>query len=86
MVNALRPYLSVVVPAHNGKDVLPHSLGALLKSDMDRERWELVVVDDASRDETALVAARYADAVVRLPGQPRGPAYARYRGFEASSG
>ncbi len=81
-----RPFLSVIVPAHNGHRVLPQSLEALLHSDLPRECWELIVVDDASTDDTAVLAARFADAVVRLPGQPHGPAYARNRGFEAARG
>jgi glycosyltransferase involved in cell wall biosynthesis len=80
------PFLSVVVPAHQGEGVLPRSLEALRGSDLPRECWELIVVDDASSDTSTLVAAQYADAVVRLPGRPRGPAYARNRGFEASRG
>ncbi|HUF30744.1 MAG TPA: glycosyltransferase family A protein [Gemmatimonadaceae bacterium] len=80
------PYLSVVVPAHNGGAVLRQSLAALAASDLPRECWELIVVDDASEDETAVVAARYADTVVRLPGRPHGPAYARNRGFELCRG
>jgi glycosyltransferase involved in cell wall biosynthesis len=66
--------------------VLPLSLSALLRSDLPRDQWELIVVDDASHDDTAMVAARYADTVVRLPVRPGGPAYARNRGFEASRG
>jgi glycosyltransferase involved in cell wall biosynthesis len=81
-----RPYLSVIVPAHQGESVLPQSLGALAASDLPRDDWELIVVDDASTDETPLVAARTADTIVRLAGRPRGPAYARNRGFEASRG
>lgn len=74
------------MPVHNGLAVLPRSLEALVASDLPRESWELIVVDDASTDESALVAARYADTVVRLPGKPHGPAYARNRGFEVSRG
>ncbi len=85
-MSVTRPRLSVVVPAHQGAQVLPLSLSALFRSDLPREMWELIVVDDASTNETALVAARFADTVVRLPGQPGGPAYARNRGFEASRG
>jgi glycosyltransferase involved in cell wall biosynthesis len=81
-----RPYLSVIMPVHNGAAVLPRSLEALAASDMPRDSWELIVVDDASTDDTALIAARYADTVVRLPGKPHGPAYARNRGFEVSRG
>jgi hypothetical protein len=46
----------------------------------------LIVVDDASTDETASIAAEYADVLVRLPGRSRGPAYARNRGFEFARG
>jgi Glycosyl transferase family 2 len=80
------PYLSVVVPVQQGGDDLRHALEALTSSDLPRSEWELIVVDDASRDDTALVAADYADVLVRLPGAPRGPAYARNRGFEFARG
>jgi cellulose synthase/poly-beta-1,6-N-acetylglucosamine synthase-like glycosyltransferase len=80
------PLFSIIVPAHQAEHLLPKSLGAILATDLPRENWELIVVDDASRDDTAIVAARYADTVVRLPGKPHGPAYARNRGVEVSSG
>jgi glycosyl transferase family 2 len=85
-MNAPRPFLSVIVPAHQAAAVLPLSLRALQASDLPGECWELIVVDDASTDQTALVAAEFADTVVRLAGNPHGPAYARNRGFEASRG
>lgn len=80
------PYLSVIMPAHNAAGILPRTLGALRNSDLPRDRWELVVVDDGSDDETSLIAARYADTVVTLPGAAHGPAYARNRGFEVTRG
>jgi hypothetical protein len=80
------PFLSVIVPVHQGTAVLPRSLDALLASELPREYWELVVVDDASTDESSVIAARYADTVIRIAGKPRGPAYARNRGCEASRG
>lgn len=81
-----QPQLTVIVPVYNGAGVLPRTLGALRNSDLPRDRWELVVVDDGSNDETSLIAARYADTVVSLPGKAHGPAYARNRGFEVSLG
>lgn len=79
--------LSVIVPARNAEHVLPQSLGALRRSEFPREEWELIVVDDASTDATALVAAHHADRVVELS-TPRalGPAYARNRGCEVARG
>jgi hypothetical protein len=76
----------VIVPAHQAASVLRLSLGALETSTLAREHWELVVVDDASTDDTSLIAAEYADTVVRLAGKPHGPAYARNRGFESTRG
>jgi len=81
-----QPFVSVVMPAHRAAHLLTQVLDALMASDYPRERWELIVVDDASGDETPNVAARYADTVVRIPGRPHGPAYARNRGFEVSRG
>jgi GT2 family glycosyltransferase len=77
-----RPILSVIMPAHNAAGMLPRTLGALRNSDLPRDKWELIVVDDGSSDETSLIAARYADTVVSLPGKASGPAYARNRGFD----
>jgi len=80
------PLLSVVVPVCDGRKVLERCLTALLGSDLPRPLWELVVVDDGSLDGTAAIAAAQADVLVRLPGPPHGPAYARNRGVEASLG
>lgn len=79
-------FVSVIMPAHNAAAYLTTVLDALMASDIGRDRWELVVVDDASSDGTEAVASRYADVVVRLPNRPQGPAYARNRGVEASRG
>ena len=84
--DAPRPLLSVIVPVHQGAKVLPKSLEALDRSDLPRSSWELIVVDDASRDDSALAAASFADVIVRIPARPYGPAYARNRGFEVSRG
>ncbi len=81
-----RPYLSVIVPVRNGIDVLPQSLSALRDSDMSEERWELIVVDDGSTDETATMAGQYANLVIRLEGKAHGPSYARNRGVERAGG
>jgi glycosyltransferase involved in cell wall biosynthesis len=81
-----RLVLSVIMPAHNAAGLLPRTLGAMRNSDLSRDRWELIVVDDGSSDDTSVIAARYADTVVTLPGKAHGPAYARNRGFEVTRG
>ena len=85
-MNATTPFMSVIVPVYQGARVLPRCLSALRASEMPPGSWELIIVDDASTDATALIAAEFADAVVRLPDRPRGPAYARNRGVEVARG
>ena len=85
-MNAPVPFMSVIVPVYQGARVLPRCLSALRASEMPEGSWELIVVDDASTDATALIAAEFADAVIRLPDRPRGPAYARNRGVELARG
>jgi len=80
------PRLSVIVPAYQGERLLPDTLAALAGSDLPREQWELVVVDDSSTDRTAEVARPWADRVIRLTGGPRGPAAARNEGAALSHG
>lgn len=81
-----RPILSVILPVRDGEYYLAASLPALRASDMPRSQWELVVIDDSSRDRSADLAARYADRVVRLSDGPYGPAFARNRGAEIARG
>jgi glycosyltransferase involved in cell wall biosynthesis len=78
--------LSIVVPVHNGAATLDRALIAILGSEMLRDSFELIVVDDASSDGSDTIAARYADTVVRLTGRESGPAYARNRGAELARG
>jgi glycosyltransferase involved in cell wall biosynthesis len=80
------PYLSVVMPVRNGGAEFLLALQALALSDIPRQAWELVIVDDNSTDETAVVAAQYADKLLRLRSRARGPGYARNRGFELTLG
>jgi len=80
------PSLSVVVPARNCAEVLEVALAALVASDLERRRWELIVVDDASSDGTGAVAERYADRIVRLTAPARGPAHGRNEGARVCQG
>jgi hypothetical protein len=84
MTDLLR--LSVIVPTQNAASTIAEVLSAILAADLPRECFELIVVDDASRDASATIAARYADTVVRLSGGPCGAGYARNRGVELARG
>lgn len=80
------PVLSVIVPAHRNGALLARSLAALRASDLPRDRWELIVADDASGDDTPAVADAAADRVIRLQPPARGPARARNRAARQARG
>ena len=66
--------LSVIVPVRDGNATLGRALTAILASELPRDDYELIVVDDASSDSSPELAARYADTVVRLTARKSGPA------------
>lgn len=80
------PRLSVIVPARRCAAQLERSLSALAASDLPRDTFEIIVVDDDSGDDTPVVAGRGADRVVRLEGGPRGPGGARNEGAAVAGG
>jgi glycosyltransferase involved in cell wall biosynthesis len=77
-----RPSLSVVVPVRNGGRDFGHCLQRLRGSSVDD--FELIVVDDASTDDSAARALAAGATLLRLP-TARGPAAARNVGAQASS-
>lgn len=86
MSAALR--FSVIIPAHNAAATVGAAMASVL--DQGRTDTELIVVDDASSDETALIAERIAAespraTVLRQPGNA-GVSAARNAGVAASTG
>jgi len=77
-----RRALSVIVAVRNSAPTLVRVLTGILSSNLPRDDYELIVVDDNSSDGSPELAARYADTIVRLTDRKSGLAYARNRGAE----
>lgn len=82
------PLMSVIVNAHNGAKTLAATLDSIVSQTF--TDFEIVLWDDASTDDTANIAARYADRGIRYfrsPGtQPLGLGAARQAAIEVSLG
>ena len=78
------PDASVIIPARNAASTLPACLLALRAQTVPRDRFEVLVVDDGSIDNTAVIAKRYQTQVLSIPNS--GPAVARNRGVEQARG
>lgn len=90
---ATLPRLSVVVPTCGRPAMLQRCIDALLAQTLDAQQWELIVVDDARRDDTANQLERVrrstgGAAALRYlrPNGTRGPAAARNCGWRAARG
>ena len=66
-MQAASPEVSVVVPVRDGSASLPPLLESLASQDLEDERYEVIVVDNASRDDSAEVARSHGARVVHEP-------------------
>ena len=74
------PDVSVVVPVRNAADTIAACVDSLLALAYPSDRFEVLVVDNASTDRTPAILERYADRV-RLLHEPKpGPSHARNAG------
>ncbi|MBZ0258545.1 glycosyltransferase, partial [bacterium] len=70
---------SIIIPVYNGTKTLPDTLNSVMR--MEGADYEVIVVDDASTDNTVEVAAHAGACVVALETNS-GPATARNRGAQ----
>src|SRR5690242_11699870 len=83
--------LSIIVPSYNEALRLPASLDRIAAFiARSKRKTEVLVVDDGSRDKTALVAASYADRIPHLAvlknGENRGKGYSVRHGMLEARG
>lgn len=50
------PFVSIMVPAHNESVVIRRTVRALLNFDYPHDRYEIIVINDNSTDDTAKCA------------------------------
>jgi cellulose synthase/poly-beta-1,6-N-acetylglucosamine synthase-like glycosyltransferase len=83
----VRPFVTVIVPAHNEEAVIEAKLRNCLELSYPRDRLEVLVVSDGSSDRTEELVARHAGGPVRLVRRPRqGKAAALNEGARLATG
>ncbi len=88
MNTAGMPLVSVILPTYNRRKYLATTIDSILKQTY--SNWELLVIDDGSKDQTNEMIAPYLEKDSRikytlLP-QNRGASYARNTGIEQAAG
>lgn len=78
------PQVSVIIPTYNRLDFLRMAVDSVFKQTL--RDWELIVVDDASTDDTAaFLKGNTRLSLIRLE-ENKGVSYARNRGIEQARG
>ncbi len=83
------PTISVIMPVFNRADVIAESIASLLKQEF--QNWELIIVDDASTDETFVTAGKFAADDLRIKvfprqGETKGANACRNQGLHRATG
>lgn len=82
--------LSVVIPTHGKRPLLARTLEALSRQDLATDAWQIIVVDDGSRDDTGTFLRELSSADARLrvvsPERNVGRAAARNLGWRRADG
>lgn len=76
--------ISVIIPVYNGEKILARCLTSLQSQTIPRDKYEIIVVDDGSKDGTRKVAEGFNVNVISQKNQ--GPAAARNIGVKTANG
>ncbi len=84
--SATLPFVSIIIPVMDRAEELGRCLDSISRLLYPKEKLELIVVDDGSRDNSKEVAASFGAVVLDSGGTGTGPAAARNCGSRAARG
>ena len=76
--------ISVIIPAHNEEDFIGICLDSLSKQTLDKKFFEVIVINNASKDRTAKIARKYKVHVIEE--KRRSVVLARQKGVDQAKG
>lgn len=83
------PFVSIIIPTFNRAKILKKTLTAFLGQDYAKEKFEIIVVDDGSIDETKKVLQEFKKESLQFTyftQKHKGPSHARNLGIKKSQG
>jgi len=79
-----KPILSVIIPAHNEEAFIGKCLDSLSKQTLEKKYFEVIVVNNASKDGTAKIARKYNVRVINE--NKKSVVLARQKGVDVAKG
>lgn len=78
------PRVSVVVPVFNAEDYIANCINSLLNLNYPKEKYEIIVVNNASSDNTEFILNKYENQIKLLYECKKGASAARNKGISCS--
>ena len=78
------PKISVIIPTYNRGNLIKRAVDSVLSQTF--KDFEIIIIDDGSKDDTKEVLAPYMDRVRYVPQANGGISKARNRGIELAQG
>lgn len=78
------PIVSVIVPAYNAELYIEEALKSIFEQTF--HSYEIIVVDDGSKDRTSEIVHRFADRLLYIRQENSGPSKARNTGIQSARG
>lgn len=66
------PSVSVIIPAYNEQKSIARTIESIMASDYPLEKFEVIVIDDGSKDNTYEIAKKYSSKIVKVYTKPNG--------------
>jgi len=60
------PKVSVIIPAYNEEKSIARTIESIIASDYPKNKFEIIVVDDGSKDKTLEIAKKYKSKIVKI--------------------
>lgn len=81
------PTVSVIIPAYNEEKTIEKTLKSILASDYPRNKFEVIVVNNNSKDDTLKIAEKYQSKIVKVYTEKnQGKGFALNLGIKKSKG
>jgi glycosyltransferase involved in cell wall biosynthesis len=58
--NEMKPYISVIIPVYNIEKYIPDCLDTVLNQTLDRDKYEVIIIDDGSTDKSLKICKQKA--------------------------
>ena len=78
-------FFSIIVPAYNEERIIKETLDCLTNIEYPRDRYEIIIVENGSTDETLTIAKKYESGNCRVYQSPKGVSRARNFGVSKCS-